>query len=215
VTLLLGIKTTRNKILICAPSNTGIDEIVRRIIPGISTPTGNMRKVKVLRICSSEADPTEDILPYTLNRLAKLHKDRYSKFTMKDLPLLQEQLKHIESLKQEFENSKKEGITFKCIELLAEFDRHHPDMKNLNDKIKYLSEESLKIQSNIEGIKISSLSGNKGIKAYEQKILNDAEIICTTLSTSGIELLNGMKFDYLIIDEACQVFLKLIKSIVH
>jgi senataxin len=43
-------------------------------------------------------------------------------------------------------------------------------------------------------------------REVEEGIIKNARIICTTLSMSGIEKLEIMKdkFEYLIIDEACQ-----------
>jgi senataxin len=36
------------------------------------------------------------------------------------------------------------------------------------------------------------------------KVLNDAQVVCTTLSSAGMELLSKMQFPFVIIDEACQ-----------
>ncbi len=203
ITLLLGIGAS--KILVCAPSNTGIDEIVRRLITGVTTKSGNKRKVKVSRIASAEAEPSEDILPYTLANLAKSLKEKGAHYTPSDAPMLKQKIARYESLRAEFEKSKVEGVSLKCIELFAEFDKLHPDVKSVDEKIRFLNSECNRMKFGLDTLRLQSASECIGQKVYEESVLREAEVICTTLSTSGIELMNGLKFDYLIIDEACQV----------
>eukprot|EP00400_MALV-I_sp_L67-5_P000666 gene666-481_t len=52
------------KVLICAPSNAAIDEIVRRLVSGITGPDGNKYKPSVVRLGPNVA---EDLRQYSLN----------------------------------------------------------------------------------------------------------------------------------------------------
>lgn len=69
-----------------------------------------------------------------------------------------------------------------------------------------------KIDAKIQEIKNKKKVMLKGIKDekkrklyLENKLMNEAEILCTTLSTSGTDKVAKFgSFDFLIVDEACQ-----------
>ena len=175
---------------------------MRRLSLGIPIKNNNRRKVKLVRIVSSEVELTPDILPYTLGNLAKLRKEKYAMCTPADVKLIKQKIIQNEGIREEFIKGMKEGLSIKCIDLINKFDKTHPELTTLDDKINFLSTEITHLQNQVKDLQAFSTTGRK---AYEESVLNDAEVVCTTLSTSGIELLNEHKFEYLIIDEACQV----------
>lgn len=189
------------KILICAPSNAGIDEIVRRLSRGIPTKDAR-RQVKLVRIAAADVELTPDIIPHTLQSLLKTKKELYASYTPAEVPGMKQKLKQYEGLLEEFVKGRREGLTLKCIELIAKFDKTHPELRSLSDKIAFLSSEVGKLQNLLRDLQTFNTAGKK---VHEDSVLNDAEVVCTTLSTSGIDLLSERAFDCLIVDEACQV----------
>ncbi len=161
--------------------------------------------MKVVRIASAEWEPTEDILPFTLNSLAKAERERCARCRPMDMPTLRQRLAKHESLLTEFRRARKEGLSSYCMELITEFDKQHPNAVKLDDKIAILNENCEAIKRDMSSLRLDTVANRKGQRIFEETVLENAEVVCTTLSTSGIELLSGCKFDYLIVDEACQV----------
>ncbi|EPZ33970.1 AAA domain-containing protein [Rozella allomycis CSF55] len=175
------------RILICAPSNAAVDEIVRRInFKGLSTDNNKIVHPSIVRLGTFEGihDSTRK---YTLDELVNSNlKSSHSSL----LNLIQEKksiysniLLDIEKLKNEFSSVGESNL-----DLLHRLDCATKDQKKIQNEIRELNR---------------SLDDNRF--KLKLKILNDAQIICSTLSASAHDILKKVQsFDLVIVDEACQ-----------
>jgi senataxin len=175
------------KILICAPSNTAIDEISARIVnKGILNENLLVNNnVNFIRFGLYDRKEKENkylfttngklIQEYSLENLSdKRYKNRTNDFNS-DLELVNKEINECEK-NQNKEN--KQEIEKKLYELK---NKRYCILRQLSD---------LKSER----------------KHFEYELLSNTKILCTTLNSSGSDRLKKMRisFDYLIIDEACQ-----------
>ena len=169
------------RILVCAQSNTAIDEICFRLLnKGLYDERLNNIKSNFIRFGYTDRKDKEK--KYLDTKRGKML-EKYSLEYLTDC-----------KFKEKLENSniEKEQI-MKETNLL------------LKDKIK--NAERLKILDNKKQTLLKALSQNKYEKQnYEYYLLSKTPILCTTLNNAGNERLkkNKLTYDYLIIDEACQ-----------
>lgn len=184
------------KVLLCAPSNAAIDELVVRLKDGVFNSAGKKITPRIVRLGRTDA----------LNSAVK-------EYGLEEL--VERQLKVRTN-----EISIDPTIRLQHNECIAERDRLRKELKNesLSD------EEILSLETQLR--EVSKKRGELGKKLDEQreqtsiahrtreierrqaqaKILTEAQIICSTLSGSAHDFLlsMSMKFDQVIIDEACQ-----------
>ncbi len=172
----LSSKLRPQRLLICAPSNAAIDEIVRRLKCGVYDCYHQKFSPKVLRLGSHEMIH-EEVKDVTLEAVI----ERTFKSQCKDsIEMLQKQKQSINELKKDLDFAEKMGRA--------------EDISALKQQLWQLKDSMKKNNAFIEG-------NRQGLR---NKIVSEAHIICTTLSSSGIDLLSKMQFDVVIIDEACQ-----------
>ncbi len=175
------------KILICAPSNTAIDEISARIVnKGILNENLLIcNNVNFIRFGLYDRKEKENkylyttngqlIQEYSLENLSdKRYKNRTNDFNS-DLELVNKQINQCE--------------------------------KNENKENKQENERKLFELKNKRYFILRQLTDLKSErKHFEYELLSNTKILCTTLNSSGSDRLKKMRiaFDYLIIDEACQ-----------
>ena len=172
---------SRSRILLCAQSNTAIDEICYRLVSkGLYDERLNNIKSNFIRFGYTDRKDKEK--KYLDTKRGKML-EKYSLEYLVD-----------RKFKEKIENGnlEKEQIMKETNMLL-------------NDKIK--NSEKLKILENKKQTLMKALSKNKYEKQnYEYYLLSNTPILCTTLNNAGNERLkkNKLTYDYLIIDEACQ-----------
>ncbi|PJF19418.1 hypothetical protein PSACC_00811 [Paramicrosporidium saccamoebae] len=166
----------KTKVMICAPSNAAIDEIVRRIRHGLVSGAGHRFKTKILRIGSLDmiSDQVKDLtLDSQVDALLAAS-------TANSIKLLETQRRSCDELKNSLHN--------------AEQARREDQIKSLKTLL-WEARENVRKNTKFLDDTRSNL---------RKKILGDAQIVCCTLSSSGHDILSRIDFDYLIIDEACQ-----------
>ena len=175
------------KILICAPSNTAIDEISARIAKKglLNENLEIIKNINFIRFGLYDRKEKENKYLYTSNgqiiqeySLENLSDKRYKNKNNKmnsDLELVNKEIN--QTLKNE--NNLQKEIQEKNIYELK--NRRYTILRQLTD---------LKAER----------------KRFEFELLSHTKILCTTLNSSGSDRLKKMRinFDYLIIDEACQ-----------
>lgn len=189
-------ESTGPKVLLCAPSNAAIDELVVRLKDGVFNASGKKFNPKIVRLGRSDA----------LNPAVK-------EFGFEELVDRQLQVRTNEV-------SIDPNIRLQHNECIAERDRLRKELKNES----LTDEEILSLEAQLR--EVSKKRGELGKKLDEQrekasiahrtreiekrqaqaKILTEAQVICSTLSGSAHDFLlsMSMKFDQVIIDEACQ-----------
>jgi len=188
----------QKKMLICAPSNAAVDEIVMRFKEGVTTLNGDRQKVNVVRIGRSDAinaavhDVTlEELINKKLNNNSTSQAANATKANNKKI-----------------------------------FDDHEEASRNLRDfraeregrdftKEEKETFDNLKRKKTLLGNQIDNLKDNEQQQSRQadlqrrkamQEVINEAHIICSTLSGSGHEMFQTLdvEFETVVIDEAAQ-----------
>ena len=191
----------KKKILLCAPSNAAVDEIVLRLKAGIFDAKGERYIPKIVRMGMSDAinnnvrDVTLDaLLDDILNRVDDKATGSTANNPAEVRDKLNETLKERDIQRALLDTARKEG---KDTEKIAE------EIKRLNIRKTQLGEKLDDLRD-----RQSQKARAKDIerKRFQTQILAEADIICATLSGSGHELMASISvnFDTVIIDEACQ-----------
>ncbi|KAF9162609.1 DEAD-box type RNA helicase [Actinomortierella ambigua] len=193
------------RLLVCAPSNAAIDEIVKRLIVGIRNTSGQTFIPKVVRVGTLETIHSQ-VREVALETL--IAKELEAKSNSKDdfqthTQRLNELRAKQSQLHQELEKARLELVQAKegtDMMVVAE----------LQSKIKNINKAKWKHGQEMDAARAkqseASQKKDKDRKEARDKILGQADVICSTLSASGHDLLTnaGFTFDTVIIDEAAQ-----------
>ncbi|CAD8048064.1 unnamed protein product [Paramecium sonneborni] len=187
-------KFPKKKILICAPSNAAIDEIIYRILQGgLFDSEGRSRTVKLVRlgVLDEENDKSEIIKQVSLEDVAQYQLFNKSQFKansdQKTTGELRIELSKItQAIKKIKENEK--------------FDEEQK--KQLNE----LWNKRNQLMKFLEQVRTNKRNQKENYVVFCEKIISEAEIICSTLSTAGTDKLSKFidSFELLIVDEAAQ-----------
>ncbi|KAH7418017.1 SEN1 N terminal-domain-containing protein [Cadophora sp. MPI-SDFR-AT-0126] len=192
----------KKKLLICAPSNAAVDELVVRLMEGVQPLNGPRQKINVIRIGRSDAinaavkevmldelvqkklEGVDGEKNKLLNEREKLHKDA---------ALIKERLNVIRPLMDEahkLNDSKKER------DLRREFD----DLKRKQASI------GAKIDEDKQSGNTYTRQNEINRRRFQQEIIDGAHVLCSTLSGSGHDMFRNIdvEFETVIIDEAAQ-----------
>ena len=181
----------RKHILICAPSNYAVDEIILRLMnQGIFDERGQRIIPKIVRMGVMDKNKHEDIRKVTVEYLADLE------------------------MKKQLGKNTKINPTNKLLSDLR------GELEELDAKIQFLKEtgkektgefiEAYESRGKIVNLIIDKKAQTREEKAiYEnavEKILNEAEIICSTLNSSGSDKMDRYyhNIEAIIVDEAAQ-----------
>ncbi|EEB08752.1 helicase sen1 [Schizosaccharomyces japonicus yFS275] len=188
------------KVLICAPSNAAIDEILLRLKDGIFDHEGIKFKPKILRVGYSESI-NPHVKEFTLDekmqeqmQVLNLKKNQDNGESMQVRKRHDEILKERDALRAQLEKARNSGINDPAVEM-----KLREVMKTKNQL-----EQRLDDMRRQQGIANRNMDIAK--KQIQSQLLKDAEIICSTLSASGHDILlkSGISFPSVIIDEAAQ-----------
>mmetsp|Transcript_22878 Transcript_22878/g.25839 ORF Transcript_22878/g.25839 Transcript_22878/m.25839 type:complete len:1296 (+) Transcript_22878:27-3914(+) len=179
------------KIMICTPSNAAVDEIVLRLVTkGIMQTDGSPRIPSVLRVGvfdRESKEPPPEVkkvsLEAKLEQMFKSHDQQSAEFQIlqfkKDLDKLERKIVQLKNQKWTEENQKQINRT------IGEKDN---------------------IRLRLGALRTEKLQKADRKKDFTMTLLNTAEVLCCTLSTSGSEKFKELDsgIDVVIIDEACQ-----------
>ncbi|KAK4692336.1 senataxin, partial [Lecanoromycetidae sp. Uapishka_2] len=196
-----GSGSAAKKLLVCAPSNAAVDELVMRFKEGIKTVNGNFQKLSVIRLGRSDAI-NANVRDVTLEELvnAKLNLavgkktgegDEVHKIMMKH----KEACDEFNALRTIVDEAKAKGKA-----VSPEQDR---DFEILRRKKQQLSNQ---IDAAKDVGDTVARDADLRRRHVQQEILNDAHVICATLSGSGHDMFQNLKieFENVVIDEAAQ-----------
>ncbi|KAF4433115.1 hypothetical protein F53441_13785 [Fusarium austroafricanum] len=201
-----GVPGTQNqsrskKLLVCAPSNAAVDELVLRLKAGVKTISGKTKNINVLRLGRSDAINAA-VRDVTLDELvkARMEGDQTKDKAKADRDKLHENAGKV-----------KEELALLRPRLEASKDM---DDRTLYNKLSREFDELKRLQMSYgKQIDADKSSGNSVAREMEmrrrqvqQEILNGAQVLCATLSGSGHEMFRHMdvEFETVIIDEAAQ-----------
>ena len=181
------------KLLVCAPSNAAVDELFMRLRDGVQNTRGEHRKISVVRLGRSD-NINEKVHDVTLDELVN------KKMNVASEAAAREETRKL--MKQHQEASQK----------LTDLRAKQRERRNSGDEREM---ELLKRTKAALSSKIDSAKDNEGMtsrrnemkrRQVQQEIIEEAHVICATLSGSGHDMFQNIsiEFDTVVIDEAAQ-----------
>lgn len=197
-----ALSAPKKKLLICAPSNAAVDELVTRLKEGVQPLNGPRQKISVIRIGRSDAinDSVKDVMLDELVRM-KLEGDNGEQNK-----LLQEK----DKLHQEAGKIKERLNEIRPLMDAARASNNKSGELNLQREFDTLKRNQARIGSKIDEEKQSgntvSRQNEINRRRYQQEIIDGAHVLCATLSGSGHDMFRNLnvEFETVIIDEAAQ-----------
>jgi len=183
------------KVLVCAPSNAAVDELVLRLKDGIRNSKGTAYIPKLVRLGRTDAINTA-VKDMTLEELvdAQLGKSSNSGETLRALfKELGEVRGGLDQCRDKLNDTKDP----------VEAEKIRTRKRELTQKANVIKKKLDEERENQASAYRSREINRRNIQA---KILGEAEIICSTLSGAAHDMVAniGIKFDSVVIDEACQ-----------
>ena len=194
-------KVATKKILLCAPSNAAIDEIANRLKEGVSGAGRRNVIPKVVRVGTDKAINVS-VKDISLDNLVdqKLDSSQSARGGSKD------SASEIARLRSELETVR-QSRQQKQAELTLLQD-NATKVATLEEDIKKLNYRRVTIIQKLDRLRDQQKSDNRTLDAARRKfrldVLAEADVICSTLSGSGHEILEALEFGMIVIDEAAQ-----------
>ncbi|OAX44312.1 hypothetical protein K503DRAFT_861544 [Rhizopogon vinicolor AM-OR11-026] len=188
------------KILLCAPSNAAIDEIASRLKEGYRGPQQKASSLKVVRVGADKAIDisVKDVsLDYLVEQKVNGQKPQgNSEGAGSEINILRGQIEEVKQAKQQ------------KLEELAVVRDNNARTVALEDEIKRLNARRMLLTQQFDRLKDKQKSDSRTLDATRRRIrmevLQEADVICSTLSGAGHEALQQLDFEMVIIDEAAQ-----------
>ncbi|KAI1181291.1 SEN1 N terminal-domain-containing protein [Nemania sp. FL0916] len=196
-----GNKGIAKKLLVCAPSNAAVDELVLRLKAGVKSVNGTFNKINVLRLGRSDAINAA-VRDVTLDELVKARVEGSEKEnsgpSLRDL-IHQEAgqiKKELADIRPQLESARARGDRAEANKLQRKFDEHKRRQAQLGAKI----------DADKDSGNTAARESEIRRRQIQQEILDSAQVLCATLSGSGHEMFKNLavEFETVIIDEAAQ-----------
>ena len=194
--------TPKKKLLICAPSNAAVDELVVRLKEGVLPLNGQPQKINVIRIGRSDAinASVKDVMLDELVRM-KLEGDNGEKNKLlqdrdklhHDAAKIKERLSEIRPQLDAALAGADKALELK---LRREFDQLKRNQAHIGSKIDEDKESGNTV----------SRQNEINRRRFQQEIIDGAHVLCATLSGSGHDMFRNLnvEFETVVIDEAAQ-----------
>lgn len=193
-----GEAPVKAKILVCAPSNAAIDEVCKRLMEGVLSPHGGRIHPNIVRI-GIESSVNMAVKDVALDNIVEARVSTESQRKDgggTDLAKIQNELEEVKRLikekQDEIQSIKGNDQKMKATEA---------ELYVLNMRRTKLGQASSKAKDAARDA-TRHLDGAR--RAARDAVLNEADIICATLSGSGQDVLAPYTFETVIIDEAAQ-----------
>jgi senataxin len=186
------------KILVCAPSNAAIDEVTKRLKEGVWNSVGKRVTPQVVRV-GADASVNIVVKDISLDALveqrlaAQPEGQRQEKSERHSVLQEIQDLKRQKQVKQE-QTSAAAGNSARVLQLEQEIKEINAKRMKLSARANELREQDTNAQRALDTVR----------RKARVDILNEADVICCTLSGSGHEALDGYQFDLIVIDESAQ-----------
>ena len=196
-----GTGAAAKKLLVCAPSNAAVDELVMRFKEGIKTVDGSYQKLSVIRLGRSDAINT-NVIDVTLEELvnAKLNLATGKKNSPGDDV-------HKIMMAHKAASEELNGLRTMVDELRAIGQPVSPEQDREFEVLKRRKQQlSNQIDAARDSGDVAARDAEMNRRRVQQEVLDGAHVICATLSGSGHEMFQSLniEFETVIIDEAAQ-----------
>lgn len=191
---------TAKKLLVCAPSNAAVDELVMRLKEGVKTLQGKCEKLSVIRLGRSDAI-NSNVIDVTLDELvnARLSQTARTDSGERDLQKI-------------YEEHKATDTSFK--EVRSKLDRYRAQGQEVPSDLEHefdiLKKKRTQLSQEIDNARdrnhTKARDADLTRRRVQQGIIDGAHVICATLSGSGHEMFQNLsiEFETVVIDEAAQ-----------
>ncbi|KAM3163951.1 Helicase SEN1 [Lachancea thermotolerans] len=192
----------KQKVLICAPSNAAVDELVLRLKLGVFDKSGRLFQPKLVRIGRPDA-VNAAIRDLTLEEQVekRLNGKNYEFASNPDLEKnLQAAIGERRQLRHKLDNEDgSAGSTLSTDDIT----KIQLSIRELSRKINELGKQKDEIR---EKNSVNFRNREVDRRKAQSRILAESDVICSTLSGSAHDIMAslGVKFDTVIVDEACQ-----------
>lgn len=186
------------KILVCAPSNAAVDELVMRFKSGIKLSNGTDEKINVVRLGRSDAINTA-VKDVTLEELVNARLNTAIPKDKEDVHSVMMEHKSVSDQLNSHRNAMDEKRG-RGEQLTAEEEKLFDGLKRKKTAL------GARIDNMREQQNTAARDAELNRKRMQQEILDTAHVLCATLSGSGHEIFQGLnvEFETVIIDEAAQ-----------
>ncbi|OBZ71655.1 putative ATP-dependent helicase C29A10.10c [Grifola frondosa] len=189
------------KVLLCAPSNAAIDEIAYRLKEGVSGSgrrTIHPKVVRVGAVRSMNVSVRDVSLEYLIDQ--KLDANPELRGSSGEAGTA------IARLRAELESVKR--LRQQKLEEMAMIHDNSAKTFALEEEVKKLNKQRVNLTHQLDKMKDKQKSDSRTLDATRRKfraeVLQEADVICSTLSGSAYEYLETYDFEMVIIDEAAQ-----------
>nr|XP_019012419.1 senataxin [Kwoniella pini CBS 10737]OCF51200.1 senataxin [Kwoniella pini CBS 10737] len=185
------------KLLVCAPSNAAIDEVCKRLILGVPSSSGIRLSPTIVRI-GIDSSVNIAVKDVSLDSLveARVNAETNGKDGGSEYARLQSEL---DSVKQQIKDKQ---------EQLRLVQNHEEKRKVVENDYHALVTRRTQLGQAASRAKDAARDATRHLdgarRAAKEQILNEADIICATLSGAGQDTLAAHIFETVIIDEAAQ-----------
>lgn len=189
------------KLLVCAPSNAAVDELVLRLKAGVKSMNGTFQKINVLRLGRSDAINAA-VRDVTLDELVKARVEGTEKENSgpSSRELMHKEAgqikKELADLRPQLESARERGDRADANRLQRKFDEYKRRQAQIGAKI----------DADKDSGNTAARESEIRRRQIQQEILDSAQVLCATLSGSGHEMFKNLavEFETVIIDEAAQ-----------
>ena len=222
ISMILWRQTNQDqKIFVCAPSNAAVDEIVWRLVnKGLISYSGKKKKAELVRIGILDYNPPDLVKQHSMDFLIeeRMKKSTYQQDN-KTMDEYHKRINKIELIKEHIWSEHRLGTPYKdfvakrkkemdkLLKMMKTQMREEFEVTEIHERrvdlLNQLQTSYRKALNNLRNRQVTPATRRMKI---ENDIINDAKIIWTTLSMSGIDKLEKMElsFSHLIVDEAWQ-----------
>ncbi|KAH7052362.1 tRNA-splicing endonuclease-like protein [Macrophomina phaseolina] len=188
------------KLLVCAPSNAAVDELVMRFKEGIKTTSGQHKKISVVRLGRSDA-MNANVKDVTLDELVNARLNINPEQNGDQREETGKVMKEHQAVSERLRNAR---------EKLDSGEVKGDELSRLKDEFDILRRQKAQLSSKIDECKDREASQGRmadlNRKRAQQAILDESHVICATLSGSGHEMFQNLniEFETVVVDEAAQ-----------
>ncbi|MCJ1448723.1 MAG: DEAD-box type RNA helicase [Stictis urceolatum] len=196
-----GASAAPKKLLVCAPSNAAVDELVMRFMDGVKSTNGTFQKPKVVRLGRSDR-VNPQVLGVTLDELVEKRMNPSGSKATKESTDLEKAINSHKAVDRELK------------EMYAMFDEvlssGNATTLEMSQRFEKLKRDKQSWSNQIERLRDSGNTASRDAdikkRQAEQQILGEAHIICATLSGSARESFQHLTIDFetVVVDEAAQ-----------
>ena len=196
-----SVLSASKKLLVCAPSNAAVDELVMRFKEGVKTIDGEFHKLSIVRLGRSDAINT-NVMDVTLDELVNTKLNLANgKKTSSGEDIHKIMMEH-KATSEDLNN-----VRAKLDEIKGKGESVPPELEREFDLLKRKKQQlSTKIDVARDSGNTAARDAEISRRRVQQEILDAAHVICATLSGSGHEMFQSLsiEFETVIIDEAAQ-----------